>query len=93
MAGPKLHVADVATLARLKLTAAETSQFTAQLSQILTHMEALGQIPTGDVAEVVPPAQPALRADVPCPSLSVEAALANAPAQSNDLILVPKIVE
>ena len=31
--------------------------------------------------------------DVPCPSLSVEAALANAPAQSNDLILVPKIVE
>ena len=29
----------------------------------------------------------------PLPSLSVEAALANAPAQSNDLILVPKIVE
>jgi aspartyl/glutamyl-tRNA(Asn/Gln) amidotransferase C subunit len=42
---------------------------------------------------VVPPAQPVLRKDIPTPSLSVEAALANAPAQSNDLILVPKIVE
>jgi aspartyl/glutamyl-tRNA(Asn/Gln) amidotransferase C subunit len=56
-------------------------------------METLGQIPTGDVPEVVPPAQPILRKDIPTPSLSVEAALANAPAQSNDLILVPKIVE
>jgi len=56
-------------------------------------METLGQIATGNVPEVTPPAQPALRKDVPTPSLSVEAALSNAPAQANDLILVPKIVE
>ena len=93
MSAPKLNVADVAGLARLSLTPDETAKFTAQLSQILAHMETLGQIATGDVPEVVPPAQTVLRKDIPIPSLSVEAALANAPAQSNDLILVPKIVE
>ena len=93
MSAPKLNVADVAALARLSLTPEETTKFTAQLGQILAHMETLGQIPTGDVPEVVPPAKPVLRKDIPTPSLSVEAALSNAPAQSNDLILVPKIVE
>ena len=93
MSAPKLNVADVAGLARLSLTPEETSKFSSQLSQILAHMETLGQIATGDVPEVVPPAQPALRKDIPTPSLTVEAALSNAPAQSNDLILVPKIVE
>jgi aspartyl-tRNA(Asn)/glutamyl-tRNA(Gln) amidotransferase subunit C len=93
MSAPKLNVADVAGLARLSLTPDETTKFTAQLSQILAHMETLGQIATGDVPEVIPPTQPVLRKDIPTPSLSVEAALANAPAQSNDLILVPKIVE
>ena len=93
MSVPKLNVADVAGLARLSLTPEETLKFTSQLGQILAHMETLGQIATGDVPEVVPPAQPALRKDIPTPSLTVESALSNAPAQSNDLILVPKIVE
>jgi aspartyl-tRNA(Asn)/glutamyl-tRNA(Gln) amidotransferase subunit C len=93
MSAPKLNVADVAGLARLSLTPDETTKFTAQLSQILTHMETLGQIPTGDVPEVVPPAQPVLRKDVTCPSLPLDVVLSNAPAQNNDLILVPKIVE
>jgi aspartyl-tRNA(Asn)/glutamyl-tRNA(Gln) amidotransferase subunit C len=93
MAAPKLNVSDVAALARLTLTPEETEKFSAQLGQILGHMETLGQIATGHVQEVTPPAQPALRKDVPTPSLSVEAALSNAPAQANDLILVPKIVE
>jgi aspartyl-tRNA(Asn)/glutamyl-tRNA(Gln) amidotransferase subunit C len=93
MSVPKLNVADVAGLARLSLTPDETAKFSSQLSQILAHMETLGQIGTGDVPEVTPPAQPALRKDIPTPSLTVEAALSNAPAQSNDLILVPKIVE
>lgn len=93
MSAPKLNVADVAGLARLSLTPEETSKFTAQLSQILAHMETLGQIATGDVPEVVPPAQPTLRPDLPCPSLPVDVVLSNAPAHNNDLILVPKIVE
>ena len=93
MAAPKLNVSDVAALARLTLTPEETEKFSAQLGQILGHMETLGQIATGHVPEVTPPAQPALRKDVPTSSLSVEVALSNAPAQANDLILVPKIVE
>jgi aspartyl-tRNA(Asn)/glutamyl-tRNA(Gln) amidotransferase subunit C len=93
MATPKLNVSDVATLARLALTKEEAEKFTAQLGQVLGHMEALAKIPTDNVPEVHPPDHPVLRQDVPSPSLSVEAALSNAPAQANDLIVVPKIVE
>lgn len=93
MSSPKLNVSDVAKLARLALTKEETERFSAQLSQVLTHMEALAKIPTENVPEVHPPDHPVLRKDVPSPSLSVEAALSNAPAQANNLIVVPKIVE
>ncbi len=93
MSAPKLNVSDVATLARLALTKEETDKFTAQLGQILGHMEALSKIPTENVPEVHPPEHPVLRKDVSSPSLSVEIALSNAPAQANDLIVVPKIVE
>ena len=93
MATPKLNVSDVATLARLALTKEETEKFTAQLGQVLRHLEALAKIPTDNVPEVHPPDHPVLRQDIPSPSLSVEAALSNAPAQANDLIVVPKIVE
>jgi aspartyl-tRNA(Asn)/glutamyl-tRNA(Gln) amidotransferase subunit C len=93
MPAPKLVVSDVATLARLALTQEETEKFTAQLGQVLAHMEALAKIPTENVPEVHPPDHPVLRKDVPSPSLSVAIALSNAPAQANDLIVVPKIVE
>jgi len=93
MATPKLNVSDVATLARLALTKEETEKFTAQLGQVLSHMKALAKIPTDNVPEIHPPDHPVLRQDIPSPSLSVEAALSNAPAQANDLIVVPKIVE
>ncbi len=93
MSAPQINISDVASLARLTLTPEETAKFSSQLAQVLAYMETLGQIATGDVPEVTPPAQPALRKDVPSPGLPVEAALANAPAQANHLILVPKIVE
>jgi aspartyl-tRNA(Asn)/glutamyl-tRNA(Gln) amidotransferase subunit C len=93
MATPKLNVSDVATLARLALTKEEAEKFTAQLGQVLGHMEALAKIPTDNVPEVHPPDHPVLRQDIPSPSLSLESALSNAPAQANDLIVVPKIVE
>ena len=93
MARPQLNVSDVATLARLALTKEETEKFTAQLGQVLGHMEALAKIPTDNVPEVHPPDHPVFRKDVPSPSLPVEVALSNAPAQANDLIVVPKIVE
>jgi aspartyl-tRNA(Asn)/glutamyl-tRNA(Gln) amidotransferase subunit C len=93
MSAPQINISDVASLARLTLTPEETAKFSAQLTQILGHMETLSQIATGAVPEVTPPAQPALRKDIPIPSLSIEAALSNAPAQANDLILVPRILE
>ena len=93
MATPRLNVSDVATLARLALTKEETEKFTAQLGQVLGHMEALAKIPTENVPEIHPPDHPVLRKDIPSPSLPVEIALSNAPAQANDLIVVPKIVE
>ena len=93
MPAPQLNVSDVATLARLALTKEETEKFTAQLGQVLGHMEALTKIPTDNVPEVHPPDHPVLRKDVSSPSLPVEVALSNAPAQANDLIVVPKIVE
>ncbi len=93
MSAPKLNVSDVATLARLALTKEEAEKFTAQLAQVLGHMEALAKIPTDNVPEIHPPDHPVLRPDVPSPSLPVEIALSNAPAQANDLIVVHKIVE
>jgi len=93
MSAPQINISDVASLARLTLTPDETVKFSAQLTQILGHMETLSQIATGAVPEVTPPAQPALRQDIPTSSLSIEAALSNAPAQANDLILVPRILE
>jgi len=82
MSAPQINISDVASLARLTLTPDETVKFSAQLTQILGHMETLSQIATG-----------AVRQDIPTSSLSIEAALSNAPAQANDLILVPRILE
>ena len=93
MSAPQINISDVASLARLTLTPEETAKFSSQLGQILAHMDSLKQIETTNVPEVTPPAQPNLRRDEPAPSLSLQAALSNAPAQANDLIIVPKIVE
>ena len=85
MSAPKLNVSDVATLARLALTKEEADKFTAQLGQVLGHMEALAKIATENVPEVHPPDHPVLRKDVPSRSLPVEVALSNAPAQANEI--------
>ena len=91
----KQEVEKVAKLARLALTEAEKSAFTKQLSQILTHVEALKQY---DTAGVEPTATVfgqvnVFRDDVMRPSLSVEQALANAPEREADGFSVPKIIE
>lgn len=91
----KQEVEKVAKLARLALTEAETSAFTKQLSQILTHVETLKQY---DTAGVEPTATVlgqvnVFRDDVMRPSLPVEKALANAPEREADGFSVPKIIE
>jgi aspartyl-tRNA(Asn)/glutamyl-tRNA(Gln) amidotransferase subunit C len=92
------EVARVAVLARLRLTAAEESEFTAQLEQILGYMDKLNEIDTntvlpfshrnwlGDLVEN-------LREDKVANKPSTDALLANAPDRDGTFFKVPKILE
>ena len=92
---PDFNVNYVAHLARLALTPAEEHELGAQLSQVLGYIEKLKEV---DVTGIEPTAHPfplvnVTRPDEVKPGLTHEAALQNAPAQSNGLFMVPKIVE
>lgn len=93
--GNSLDVAYVAELARLQLTAEETALFQTQLAQVLTHAARLQEL---DLAGVEPaahavPATNVFRPDEARPSLSQEDALRHAPRSSNDLFILPKVLE
>jgi aspartyl-tRNA(Asn)/glutamyl-tRNA(Gln) amidotransferase subunit C len=88
-------VEHVAHLARLGLTDGELTRLEGQLNHILDQYAILAELHTDDIP---PTAQTIeleniLRDDVVRPSLSVEAALANAPARQGDLIVVPAILD
>jgi aspartyl-tRNA(Asn)/glutamyl-tRNA(Gln) amidotransferase subunit C len=85
----------VANLARLELTPEEKSKFSAQLGDILKYFDKLNTI---DVSGEEPMAHPfpvfnVLGADEPSGTLSPEDALANAPKQRDQQLVVPKVVE
>ena len=90
-----LNIDHIATLARLALTPEEKAKFAAQLGDVLANIEQLKKV---DVTGVEPTAHgfPIFNVwadDVAQPGLSVEAALKNAPAQRNNMVVVPKVVE
>jgi aspartyl-tRNA(Asn)/glutamyl-tRNA(Gln) amidotransferase subunit C len=92
---PDLNLDHVAKLARLALTPAEKEKFSQQLGDVLHHIEQLAKV---DVTGVEPTAHafPVVNVwgeDVAKPGLAVEAALQNAPAQRDHMIVVPKVVE
>ena len=92
---PDLNIDHVANLARLALTPAEKAEFSRQLGDVLAYIEQLRQV---DVSQVEPTAHafPICNVwadDVPRPGLPVEAALRNAPAQRDHMIVVPVVVE
>lgn len=92
---PQLDIDHVAKLARLALTPEEKAKFAQQLGDVLHHIEQLAKV---DVSGVEPTAHASpvfnvWQADVAQPGLSVEAALSNAPAQRQNMIVVPKVVE
>ena len=94
MADTELDVKYVAHLARIALSPAEEAKLGAQLGNILGYIEKLREL---DVSQVEPTAHAiplinVMRPDEIRPSLPVEDALRNAPAQANGLFLVPKIV-
>jgi aspartyl-tRNA(Asn)/glutamyl-tRNA(Gln) amidotransferase subunit C len=96
MAQPtELNIDHVANLARLALTPEEKATFAAQLGDVLAYIEQLKAV---DVTGIEPtahafPLYNVWADDVPQPGLPVEAALRNAPAQRDPMIVVPKVVE
>lgn len=96
MSAPEdLNIDRIANLARLALTPEEKEKFSAQLADVLTNIEKLKQV---DVTGVEPtahafPIYNVWADDVAKPGLSVEDALRNAPAQRDNMIVVPKVVE
>jgi aspartyl-tRNA(Asn)/glutamyl-tRNA(Gln) amidotransferase subunit C len=85
----------VAHLARLELSDAERETMTRQLGAILDYVNQLQQVNTDGVEPLAHPlpVQNVFRADEPSPSLSVEAALANAPDRRGDFYGVPAVLD
>ena len=92
---PQLDIDHIAKLARLALTPDEKAKFAQQLGDVLHHIEQLAKV---DVTGVEPTAHASpifnvWQADVAQPGLTVADALRNAPAQRDNMIAVPKVVE
>ena len=86
------QVLHVARLARLELTDDEVERFGTELSNVLDHIETIGQL--GDMADVEPTShvvavENALRADEPTPCLTQDEALAGAPDPAQGGFRVP----
>jgi len=89
------EVQHVARLARLALTDEELERMREQLDAILAYIDKLREL---DVEGVEPtshavPLVNVMRDDDLTPSLSQEAALANAPDRAGELFRVPRIIE
>jgi aspartyl-tRNA(Asn)/glutamyl-tRNA(Gln) amidotransferase subunit C len=90
-----LNIDHVAHLARLALTAEEKATFAVQLRDVLAYVEELKKV---DVTGVEPtahafPIYNVWAEDEAKPGLPVDLALRNAPAQRDNMISVPKVVE
>ena len=88
-------VRKVALLARLELTAVEIEAQAKHLNALLEQVEKLQEL---DVTGVEPtshafPVVNVLREDAAVPSLTRDAALANAPEARDGLFVVPRIME
>jgi aspartyl-tRNA(Asn)/glutamyl-tRNA(Gln) amidotransferase subunit C len=91
----EIDIDHVARLARLDLTDEERDALRTQLGVILEHAATVGEVAADDVpptASAIPRAN-VFREDTSEPSISHEAAMANAPAQTDARFKVPKIAE
>ena len=89
------QVRRVALLSRLELSDQEVSQFSTQLSAIVEYIEKLNELDTDNVEPLAHclPVHNVFREDLPRPSLSNDAALANAPDREEEYFKVPKILD
>jgi aspartyl-tRNA(Asn)/glutamyl-tRNA(Gln) amidotransferase subunit C len=88
----------VSDLANLQLTNEEIARMSHDLGEILTYMEQLNELDTGNVepmAQVLYEADEiaTLREDIPHTPLSIREVLANAAAAGNGYFKVPKVIE
>lgn len=88
------EVAHLARLSRLELSDTELDQFAGQLDSILSHVQTISAVATGDVAGTATPGAIAnvTRPDVVVHGLSPEQALAAAPAVEQQRFKVPQIL-
>jgi len=91
-------VRQVAELGNLRLTEPEVARMAREMEQILTHIDKMAELNTNDVpamAQVLYDAgeTATLRDDVERPTLSNEAALANAPLAGNGFFKVTRVIE
>ena len=94
----KMEVRYVADLANLRLSDEEVRKLRADLDEILGHMDKLNELDTSTVepmAQVLYDAEETatLREDRERPTLSNEAALANAPLAGSGHFKVPLVIE
>ncbi len=91
----EFNLADIATLAQLDLSAAETERLTADLDAILGYVQRLSQVDTTGVEPLAHPilSQAPLRPDQARTWFSQSEAIANAPASREGMFEVPKIVD
>ena len=85
----------VAHLARLEISDDELPVMTRHLSAIIAYVNQLQELDTDGVEPLAHALDihNVFREDVPAPSLSVDAALANAPARKGDFYSVPAVLE
>ncbi len=84
-----------AKLARINLTDAEKAKFSSQLDSIIGYVEKLEELDTDGVEPTAHPhpVYNVWQEDVVTGELPVEEALKNAPAQRDNMIVVPKVVD
>lgn len=91
----KMDVANIAKLANLPITDAEKEKFEKQLTETLTYIDELQEVPTKNVKPTaqVTELENVMREDNVTPSLSQGRALQNATVQHNGFFIVPAILD
>src|SRR5688572_8535542 len=90
----RADVEPIATLARLELTADETTRFAEQLTAILAYADQVQQVDTSAVEMPAAEAPATMRDDAPAPSLDRDVVLGQAPTadRAAGLFKVPRVI-
>ncbi len=90
-----MNIDYVANLARIDLNDEEKKVFSDQLTQVLHYFDKLKEVNVDGIEPTAHtyPLFNVWSVDEPKPGLPVKVALQNAPAQRQDMIVVPKVIE